>query len=774
MAYMRYISILLVFSISIFNLSAQFSVPKVGNWRVHLPYQTNNTVAQNGSIIYAGSSSGVFSFDIDDNSLEVMSKVNGLSDVEVSKLEFDNSTQTLIIIYNNTNIDLLSNGIITNLPDLLRKTIIGDKKVNDVTVVDGFAYLACSFGIVKIDLVRKQVIDSYQNIGPGGVNLPVNDIAVYNSNLYASSNVGLYRASLNSGNLSDYNFWTEIRNDTCKHLITAGNYLFVSTANSVNLIRRYDGVIWDTLKGASGEVTKNMRITSQKLMCIQERKVVTYDAQFTPIFFGIAGALDGVINSAGNYSLAIVEQGLVLFEPNGNRYLAPAGAWGNTATKFSYSSLRKQLFVAGGMVDGVGAATGLKSTGNNNKYYVFDGNMWYNSAVINNVQVNKCRDFLDVTCDNKTGKSYLTSFGFGLLEVNNLTPTVLYDTSNSAIGFFVTEFATFRPVYAAGTTIDNIGNVWVTSYGAEKPLAVKTPSNQWYSFAFNGGNANVSYLVCDNNFPRNNKWIINNRGGGLYVYNEGANIATDADDRFKILGKEKGNGLLPSNNVLSMALDKNGEMWVGTDNGLCIISDPTAVFSNSSSRSFDARQLVINTGSFNSIILGTDAILCIKVDGANRKWIGTRNGVWLLSEDGYTVIRNFTTDNSPLLSNVVFDIGIFEETGEVFFATEKGIISYAGDATQADATHGKVVLYPNPVRPEYNGEIAIRGLAENTNVKITDIAGNLVYETKANGGMATWNGRNFKGKRAATGVYLIYSSNEDATETYVTKLLFVN
>ena len=306
---MRFISILLVFGLSIFSLSAQFSVPKVGNWRVHLPYQTNNTVAQNGSIVYAGSSSGVYSFDIEDNSLEVMSKVNGLSDVEVSKIEFDNSTQTLIIIYNNTNIDLMSNGIITNLPDLLRKTIIGDKKVNDVTVVDGFAYLACSFGIVKIDLVRKQVIDSYQNIGIGGVNLAVNDIAVYNSNLYASSDVGLYRASLSSGNLSDYNFWTEIRNDTCKHLITIGNYLFVSTANSVNLIRRYDGVIWDTLKGVSGEVTKNMRITSQKLMCIQERKVVTYDAQFTPTFFGIAGALDGVINAAGNYSLAIVEQG---------------------------------------------------------------------------------------------------------------------------------------------------------------------------------------------------------------------------------------------------------------------------------------------------------------------------------------------------------------------------------------------------------------------------------------------------------------------------------
>lgn len=771
---MRYKAILLMFMVVALSVSAQFSVPKVGNWRVHLPYQTNNTVAQNGSIIYAGSSSGVFSFDVEDNSLDVMSKVTGLSDVEVKKLEFDNRTQTLVIVYNNTNIDLLQNGRITNIPDLLRKTIIGDKLVNDVTVVDGVAYLACSFGIVKIDLQRKQIIDSYQNIGIGGSNLPVNDVAVYNGSLYASSNKGLYRASLNSGNLSDFNFWSEVRTDTCNHLLAVGGFLIASTANSENVLRRFDGVVWDTLTGLSNQFVKNIRMSAQKLMCIQDKQVLTYDAQFTPTVFAISGALDGVINTDGNYSLAVVEQGLVLFEPNGNRYLAPAGAWGNTALKFSYSSTRKQLFVAGGMVDGVGAATGLRSTGNNNKYYVFDGNMWYNSAVINNPLVNRCRDFMDVFTDDKTGKTYLTSFGFGLLEVNNLTPTTLYDTSNSSIGFFVTAFPTFRPVYASGTTVDNAGNLWVTSYGAAKPLAVKTPSNQWYSFAFSGGDANVSYMVCDNAFPRNNKWIINNRAGGLYVYNEGANIASNTDDRFRILGKEKGNGLLPSTNVLSMALDKNGEMWIGTDQGLCIISDPTAVFSNSSTRSFDARQLIINTGSFNSIILGTDAILCIKVDGANRKWIGTRNGVWLLSEDGYTVIRNFTTENSPLLSNVVYDIGIFEETGEVFFATEKGIISYAGDATKADAIHGKVVVYPNPVRPEYTGEIAIRGLAENTNVKITDIAGNLVYETKANGGMATWNGRNFSGKRAATGVYLIYSSNDDATETYVTKLLFVN
>lgn len=771
---MRFSIILLIVSFFVCPAYAQFSVPKVGSWRVHLPYQTNTTVAQNGPIIYAGSASGVFSFDVEDNSLEVLSKVNGLSDVEVSKLDFDDATQTLVVVYNNTNVDLVSRGIVTNIPDLLRKSIIGDKKVNDVTIVNGIAYLACSFGIVKIDLARKQIVDSYQNIGVNGSNINVNDVAIYSNNIYASSNTGLYRASLTSGNLSDFNFWAKVDNDSAIQLLPVANFLLVTTPSTVNKIRRYDGLTWDTLTGIINEPIKNIRLSAQKIFCVQETRVVTFDAQFTPTIFFIAGVLDGVINTENNYSLAIKDQGLVLFEPNGNRYLAPAGAWGNTATKFSYSSTQKKLFVAGGFVDGIGTANGLRSTGNNNKYYVFDGNTWYNSAVINNVFVDKCRDFMDVICDAKSSKTYFTSYGFGLLEVNSLNPTNLFDTSNSSIGYFANEIPTYKPVFAAGTTIDDIGNVWVTSYGAAKPLSVKTPSNQWYSFGFNGGNGLVSYMVCDNSFPRNNKWIINNRSGGLYVYNEGANLALETDDRFKILGKEKGNGLLPSTNVLSLALDKNGEMWIGTDLGLCIISDPTAVFSNSSTRSFDARQLIFNTGSFNSIFLGTDAILCIKVDGANRKWIGTRNGVWLVSEDGYTVIRNFTAQNSPLLSNVVYDIGIFEETGEVFFATEKGIISYAGDATNANETHNNVVVYPNPVRPEYSGEIAIRGLAENTNVKITDIAGNLVYETKANGGMATWNGINFTGKRAATGVYLIYSSNDDATETYVTKLLFIN
>jgi hypothetical protein len=768
---MRILFFVLTFFTCVIQVMAQYKVPKMSTWRVHLPYHTNNSVAQQGSLIYVGSNSGIFIYDSDENSVEVWSKVTGLSDVEVSKLEFDPQTQTLVVVYKNTNVDLIKDNKVYNIRNILTQAIIGDKAITDVMVKDGMAYLACSFGVVKIDLARKQIIDSYQNIGPAGSILPIQDLAVYNNYLYASSGRGLYRASLNGGNLSDFNFWQQVNTDSTFHLLTVGNYLLASTQTK---LLRYDGLTWDSLTGLSATPILNLRYTQGKVMCLQEDRAVTYNPSFTPQVFLIYGAVDGVLSHKDYHSLAIKQQGLVVFDPLETIYAFAAGPWGNTAAKFAYSAKRKQLFVTGGNVDGIGGGSGWNATGNNNKYYVFDGNEWKNGSQLNSPYVDGKKDFLDVVCDDKNNKTYMTSFGYGLLEITDLQPTNFYDTANSKLGFFVNEFPNYRPIFAAGTALDETGNLWVSTYGAAKPLTVKTPANQWYSFGVNGANNSVGFIACDNNFPRNNKWIANNRGVGLYVYNEGANLASEGDDLVKVLTREKGKGALPSTNVLCMALDNNGEMWVGTDQGLCIIGDPTAVFSTDSRRSYDARQVIFNTGSFNSIFLGTDAIYCIKVDGANRKWIGTRNGVWLVSEDGYTVIRNFTTENSPLLANTVYDIGIFEETGEVFFATEKGIVSYAGDATKADETHGTVVVYPNPVRPQYTGQITIRGLADKSNVKITDIAGNLVFEATANGGLATWDGRNFSGKRASTGVYLIYSSNADATETYVTKLMFIN
>jgi flagellar hook assembly protein FlgD len=214
-------------------------------------------------------------------------------------------------------------------------------------------------------------------------------------------------------------------------------------------------------------------------------------------------------------------------------------------------------------------------------------------------------------------------------------------------------------------------------------------------------------------------------------------------------------------------------MWVGTNQGLAIFSNPDLIF-NGKKNSFDARQIIIQVGSNYEVFLGKESINCIKIDPANRKWIGTRNGVILVSPDGYTVLKKFTTSNSPLLSNNVVEIGIDESNGEVFFGTDKGIISYTADATAGAGNFSNVKIYPNPVKPDYESDITIQGLKQNAVVKITDISGNLVFETTANGGTATWNGRNFNGHRVATGVYLILAADEVGSESYAGKILFIH
>jgi hypothetical protein len=240
-----------------------------------------------------------------------------------------------------------------------------------------------------------------------------------------------------------------------------------------------------------------------------------------------------------------------------------------------------------------------------------------------------------------------------------------------------------------------------------------------------------------------------------------------------MLTKEVGQGELPSNTVLCVVEDLRGEMWIGTSQGLAILSNPSIIF-NTEKENFDARQIIIKVGSNYEIFLGKEQINCIKVDAANRKWIGTPNGVWLVSEDGYQVIKNFTTLNSPLLSNNVMEIGIDESTGEVFFGTEKGIISFMGDASESLDNFNKVEIFPNPVRPDFTGSVSIRGLVNKATVKITDISGKLVYETISNGGFASWDGRNFNGKRVSTGVYLIFAASKDGEQTHVGKILFIN
>jgi hypothetical protein len=205
---------------------------------------------------------------------------------------------------------------------------------------------------------------------------------------------------------------------------------------------------------------------------------------------------------------------------------------------------------------------------------------------------------------------------------------------------------------------------------------------------------------------------------------------------------------------------------------VAVIYAPSSIIN---SENYDAQQILIKQDGINQYLLESEVVTAIAVDGANRKWIGTESGgLFLMSPDGTTQIANYNESNSPLLSNYIIALNIDQQTGEIYIGTNRGLISLRGDAITGEGGCGDILVYPNPVRENYSGPIAIKGLVPNGNVKITDVSGNLIYETTALGTQAIWYGKNFKGEKAHTGVYLVFSTDDEGKNTCVTKLLFIN
>jgi ligand-binding sensor domain-containing protein len=321
----------------------------------------------------------------------------------------------------------------------------------------------------------------------------------------------------------------------------------------------------------------------------------------------------------------------------------------------------------------------------------------------------------------------------------------------------------------SGLLFDNQNNLWISNFGSPQPLVVRKADGNSRNFTlpFTLTENALSQIVMDEG---NQLWIESPLGNGLICYNYGNSIDDINDDHWKLYQSGAGNGNLPSNNVLSVARDKSGFIWVGTDNGIGVIQCPQNVFNGGC----EAVLPIVPQGNFAGYLFSGESVQSIAVDGADRKWIATHNGVWLISPDGEKIIEQFTQDNSPLLANDVKKIAIDGTSGEVFFATAKGICSFRGAATEGGESNSNVTVFPNPVPPGYSGTIAIRGLAANSIVKITELNGRLVYQTRALGGQAVWDGRDYKGRKISTGVYLVLVSTDDKSEKTAAKIVFIS
>ena len=747
---------ILLASIYILTYQIQAQSLKVGEWRDHLSYFETFDMCNQNNKIYTSTDKGLFVFDNNDKSIERLNTLTGLSDANVSAIEC--SETSLIVGYENGNIDLIEGSKTINLADIKRASIIANKKINSINIEGSTAYLATGFGVVVLDLVKKEIKDTYY-IGSGGSYLNILRTSIAYNSLFASTENGIYKAALNHPNLADFQAWEKIsfrENSKINLLETYNEKLFANVQGSsfnTDSLYIYNGLQWELFSHPYSNVS--LKEINNKLVLTSKYGIRVYneDLEITGHISSSSFNLSNKEFRAGiylnnEYWVADKYNGLLHYSNHYADQIIPTGPHKNEVAQIQ--NFGNEIWLAHGSKN-----ENWDPTWSRSEISTLTKDTWiHTNTLVEN-------EILDPVAIAKRGNTtYVASWQDGLAELIDGELSIVYNETNSSLQS--------RAAHNDWTNIgdlkfDSKGNLWCTNAQTIEPLSVLYTDGEWESFPL--GNTvtesqNLAKLMIDEN---DRKWV-QLKNNGLIVFDE-----SRTGIKAKKISNGENNGNLSSDRVFAMTEDLDGEVWIGTDNGVSVFYNPSAIFEGEKASTIIVTQDGHNTHLLNGLLIND-----IEIDGANRKWFATNNsGVVLTSENGTEEIYHFTAENSPLFSNKVIDIEINQESGEVFFATDKGLISFRSGATQGSNDFSEVVVFPNPVTPDYQGTISIKGLLSDAVVKITDISGNLVHKTTALGGQANWDGNRTNGKEVSSGVYLIFCSDADGTENHVSKVLIV-
>ena len=750
------------------GLSCYGQSKEIGGWRDYLPYNNAIGVAKMDGKIYVATDNSLFYLNEEDQSINRLSKINGLSDVGISVMAKDPNSNTIIVAYNSTKIDIVEQNKIHSILDLERENIVGGKTINNISFYNNNVYLSCSFGILELNVDNKEVANTYYLSVNGS--LGVNDLCVLNDSIYAATDSGLLAASLND-NLLDYQSWRYILDNISIRTLEVAYERIYFVLSSSNEVYCYSNAGLEVI--ATIEELNFIKADSDKLFVGAQSKLIEVGPNDSLDLLKESSYLyrvSDVIADGNKYWLSDGIRSLVKINENKSlQYFQPSGPLTNRS--FSTFVNNDNIFLSPGGISIL--------WDNNNTYQGFHWSDRYSWRNIPYSSLGGARDITNII-EGPSGNLYVGTWNNGVLELkynDELDNYILikehnFETSNGGLQTISndTNEANYGWLRIKDMIIDQNGLLWITNSLVEKGLAHMNVDGDWLSYnisSYNTKNSHLGDIIIDN---QGKKWFIIAKGGGIIVYDDNGSPEDINDDNDRLLTSAPGQGNLPSNTVYSIALDNDGEVWVGTDNGIGVFYQTSEVFGLNG----DCQQILVETDGYVEPIITNESVTAIAIDGANRKWLGTKSsGVFVYSPDGRRKVKHFTEENSPILSNKINHISIDDNSGEVFISTEKGLISYKGEATAGGDKHGNVIVYPNPVKENYNGPIAIKNVVENSNIKITDIRGNLIKTTTAFGGQAIWDGKNKNGKRASTGVYLVFSTNSSGLETNVAKILFI-
>ncbi len=746
-------------------LSAEGQVP-VGSWSDHLSYNSAKSVVTGSGNIYVSTGSSIIVYNKEFAELRKLSKVNGLSETGVSSIAWSEENSMLIIAYTNTNIDILHKSSIYNIPDVMNKQIPEKKRINRIRTDGRYAYLASGFGIIVADPVKKEIRDTWKP-GPDADICEVFDVAFGIGKVFAATERGVWYADITNPGLAYFGNWRRIEglpspDAGYTHALFSGEILYVNGVNQeqgsdivyavgeiVSVFLNIPGIINNSFDNAPGGFT------------ISSAGSVSY--------YDTSGSLKKTISSYGwgapNISQGIIDEndiwladinyGLVRGENmTGFTNLALPGPLNNNVAHIA--SENGITVISGGGTDRywnpLGRSLGISLHQNYNFSSITSGTLYDPMRA--------------VITKGGNSRVFISTWGSGLLEYENNLLRNHFTSLNSPLQPTMPGRDDIR---ICGIAADHSGNLWIAQSGGTGNIKVLKPDGSWIvNPATIDAPATGDMIITSGGLI----WIILPGGNGLFVLDDNGTPANFNDDRYKrITVKDSENRIFPS--VFSLAEDLEGTVWAGTDQGPLLYYDPGRIF-DENIRAFRVK-IPRNDGTgLADYLLGNETITSIAVDGGNRKWLATSgSGVFLVSPDGSSLLKHFTRSNSPLLSDSLTAVAVDNRSGEVWFGTSEGVVSLRGESTAGTSDYKKVYAFPNPVREDFHGNVTITGLLRDTRIKITDISGNLVSETVSEGGQASWDLATYNGRRAATGVYLIFGASPDGSVSFVTKILVI-
>jgi len=752
----------------------------IGQFKEYLSYNKFHCVAQDDENVYAATSHSILVVDKHDKSLEKWSKINGLSEVGVQTLHADRKGR-LIIVYKNANIDVIKDYKVHNIRDILNKQLTGSKTINHIFTSEDIAYFSCDFGVVILDLRTLLVKDSWLTIRQNE-SYRARFLTIHNQHYYLATDKGVFSLPITAPNAADFSTWkreSELSTSSYKLLCSYQNRLFAVQDDGVDSrpdsLFVYENSHWKPDNSLRTNHFRSFEVIDDKLMICSWNHVKIFSGNnyIQYLWESPLGNVDrngrvAIWDKKTNIWVADNNLGLVHIDTKTEEHkiITAAGPANNEAGG---------LYFTEGDLAVVPGARNPNLTPNWNTpgaISVLNNDQWWSYAV-DYRQFSKGLAFNSVVINplNKN-ELYMASWVGGLFKIDKTTNKIdYYDSSNSPLVSARSNGA----VFLSGLAIDKQNYLWMAHSESANQIKVKnlnTTEDEWHTlnWGISGADVIVEHILIDS---RNYRWATALRQNQLFVFRG----TLDNIERREV--DIKSQATIAGNRVTCIAEDREGRIWIGGDQGIRVIYDAASVFSKSDRATF-AKNILIkqeissNEEGYWQHLLESEHITCITVDAADRKWIGTQNaGVFLVSPSGTQQLFHFTTDNSPLFSNQINDIKINPENGEVFIATAEGLLSYKGTATAGRADFKEVLVYPNPVRENYFGPIAVRGLMEDALCKITDAAGNLVWQGIAYGGQLIWDGKDFYGNRPATGVYFVMASSKTGKEKKVAKFLFV-